>query len=537
MTERVFLILSSAFVEQELAAEFGRLPPSFLPVGMKRLLDYQLQSIGQEENIYLTLPETFELQKRDHLQLESAGVTLLPLPLGLSLGEAVIFACNMIAVTDSPITILHGDTLIDELPQDHGDHIGVAQSSDGYSWAAVDSDDDGAMLAINTIAAGAHDIGRSQVACGYFSFSSATLLLQSLTYTRGDFIDGVNRYNSLRSLSVLPLVNWYDFGHLRTFYRSRRTVTTARHFNLLDNDGVTVRKSSFSARNKIKAEAAWYDTLPHGLRVYTARLVESGENSDGSAWYETEYEYLPNLAELLVFGKMDPAMWTHAFASCQLFLENCATNQNPEWQAGQILKALVADKGEKRLAEFAADNVFSVDHELRYAGRNLPSLRGIMTFALEQINFITPAPSNVMHGDFCFSNILYNPRVRRIRALDPRGYIGGSGPNIYGDTRYDLAKLGHSVLGRYDDIIAGRYDISSHGYDLNIHFDDHPNYHHAKKSFAAMAIGDYRADSEEISAIIINLFLSMLPLHSDRPDRQKAFIANAARLFVEMQGG
>jgi hypothetical protein len=35
----------------------------------------------------------------------------------------------------------------------------------------------------------------------------------------------------------------------------------------------------------------------------------------------------------------------------------------------------------------------------------------------------------------------------------------------------------------------------------------------------------------EIIAIVVHLFLSMLPLHSDRPDRQRAFLANALRLF------
>ena len=31
------------------------------------------------------------------------------------------------------------------------------------------------------------------------------------------------------------------------------------------------------------------------------------------------------------------------------------------------------------------------------------------------------------------------------------------------------------------------------------------------------------------------LILSMLPLHSDRPDRQRAFIANALRLYAKLE--
>ena len=35
---------------------------------------------------------------------------------------------------------------------------------------------------------------------------------------------------------------------------------------------------------------------------------------------------------------------------------------------------------------------------------------------------------------------------------------------------------------------------------------------------------------------MITLFLSMLPLHADRPDRQQAFIGNALRLWTALDG-
>ena len=37
--------------------------------------------------------------------------------------------------------------------------------------------------------------------------------------------------------------------------------------------------------------------------------------------------------------------------------------------------------------------------------------------------------------------------------------------------------------------------------------------------------------SEEIMPLVILLFLSMLPMHADRPDRQEAMLLNAGRLF------
>ena len=43
-----------------------------------------------------------------------------------------------------------------------------------------------------------------------------------------------------------------------------------------------------------------------------------------------------------------------------------------------------------------------------------------------------------------------------------------------------------------------------------------------------------RGLSDAVRAVTCGLFLSMLPLHADRPDRQRAFIANALRLYRDL---
>jgi len=56
-----------------------------------------------------------------------------------------------------------------------------------------------------------------------------------------------------------------------------------------------------------------------------------------------------------------------------------------------------------------------------------------------------------MHGDLCFCNILYDINSQAIKLLDPKGSFGKIG--IYGDIKYDIAKLKHYVHGKYDFII------------------------------------------------------------------------------------
>jgi hypothetical protein len=51
-----------------------------------------------------------------------------------------------------------------------------------------------------------------------------------------------------------------------------------------------------------------------------------------------------------------------------------------------------------------------------------------------------------------------------------------------------------------------------------------------------MVVDGLPAGGREVRVVMVGLFLSMLPLHADRPDRQQAFVANALRLYAELEG-
>ena len=89
-----------------------------------------------------------------------------------------------------------------------------------------------------------------------------------------------------------------------------------------------------------------------------------------------------------------------------------------------------------------------------------------------------------MHGDFCFSNILYNSRAGRISVIDPRGYVYGEQPSCFGDVRYNLAKLSHSIVGCYHHFFAGRYSLTRNGtHDFLISFETSQHHAWAQKNF------------------------------------------------------
>ena len=524
----VRLIMSGAPVCQELAAEFGPLPPAFLPVGVQRLYELQMQALAGAGPVHMVLPETFAAPPQDLRRLGELGVEILPAPDGLTLGEAVVYALNTIGAGDVPVHLLHGDTLISDPPLQAHDVIVAGPRSTEYAWAEMETDA-GRVVALVTTPAGEEGHEGWPIAAGYFAFASGLDLLRALTRQRGDFVDGVNRYLAERPVAAAQAGDWLDFGHLTTFFQSRLAVTTARAFNTVRIDGLTARKSSPDTA-KIRAEAHWLQAAPPALQIYCARLLGFGLEQ-GRAYYETEYEFLPVLSELFVYGAVGRKSWLRILGSCEEFLRALAGVRDDS-SGDAALRALAADKTLERLEAFERAGG-QAREPLRYAGRPCPSLIEIAERLPAAMDLESGRIGCAMHGDFGFSNLLYDSRNRRIKALDPRGATDGV-PSLYGDLRYDLAKLGHSIVGRYDQIIAGRYALSRSGADFELAFDPV-----ACQPWLARALGDLTVEgvgglSPSVRAVTVSLFLSMPPLHADRPDRQQAFVANALRLWREL---
>ena len=462
----VNIITSAAYVNQELAAEFGLIPPSFLPLGTGRLFEIQVKNFRKNliENslIYLTLPDSFIVTPYDQHALKEKGVVIVSVPDDMSLGNSLVYTINVINAYNSNIRILHGDTILDDIPQEM-DIIASYPDGDDYSWAVINQADDKYIKNLETIKSTKDENNYRPVACGYFSFSKGNELIKSLCQARGNFIEGINLYNKHQPLKMKAIKNWYDFGHIQTYFQSRRLVTTARAFNSLQITSNTVKKISFD--------------------------------------------------------------------SCTDCLNLCA-KQKGKKKRDDYTAHLVGNKTFERLEFFSNQTGFNIMHDLVFNGNKYPSL---LTIANNLSDFITKNPEElctIMHGDFCFSNILYNSRNRRITVIDPRGYVFPHIKENYGDLRYDMAKLSHSINGLYDFIITGRYNlINNNQYDFELTFDLSSSHKWLQTYFNKINIANITVSSKEIQAMTIALFLSMLPLHADRPDRQKAFIANALRLY------
>jgi len=140
---------------------------------------------------------------------------------------------------------------------------------------------------------------------------------------------------------------------------------------------------------------------------------------------------------------------------------------------------------------------------------------------------------SIIHGDYCLSNILYDLNNQIVKLIDPRGSFGQKG--IYGDARYDIAKLRHSVVGLYDYIVGDLFQIESNKntftYDL---FEDEKNNQLARYFDTCMINNGYNL--KEIKLIEGLLFLSMIPYHADYFERQQMMYIKSILILSEYNG-
>ena len=123
-----------------------------------------------------------------------------------------------------------------------------------------------------------------------------------------------------------------------------------------------------------------------------------------------------------------------------------------------------------------------------------------------------------------------DPVSRLFKFIDPRGSFGESG--IYGDGRYDLAKLLHSLDGGYDFLIHDMFVLEHRGERVNLQQFFPNNRTAVLKAFEQ--IFGARHDIDEVRTLEGLLFLSMCPLHSDHPKRQVAMFATGLRILNEL---
>lgn len=438
--------------------------------------------------------------------------------------------------TDNLVRIILGDTLVRDAFYAEEDFVYVGSVEDSRRWCLAVPGDDGSIA--DYIDKEELVNNPYQALAGYYHLCHGDYLRacvgESIAAGQCELSDVLRRYSMAYPIQMRQVGEWFDFGHIDTLVDARRRLLQPRYFNSLTINPVlnTITKVSEHTQ-KLHDEVAWYRDIPDELKVLTPRII-THEAPNGGVQISQEYYGYPTLAELYVYGELHTDIWLSILRHVLRIhaeLRRYESSLEPEY-----VRAMYIDKTWERLALLQAQDAYWKE----LLAKETVTLNGRMLrniYSLEdEINqyaevLAKSAPISVIHGDFCFSNILFDLNNQIVRLIDPRGSFGRSG--IYGDSRYDMAKLRHSVCELYDYIMADMFDVreTAAGLDGRIYSREKPHIDTADFDRMLAAMG-YNVD--EVRFIEGLLFISMLPLHRGQRARQQMLYLTGVSLLNEV---
>lgn len=297
-----------------------------------------------------------------------------------------------------------------------------------------------------------------------------------------------------------------------------------RSFNKIEIDAEKgiVRKSSTDVE-KLRGEILFYVNAPEHIKAYMPKLYRYDADF---TWYDMEYLDWINLTELTNKKELSAEEWASIFFSITETFHSF--NENVEQREFHYLYKIFIKKALERAENLKSQELKNIFFTGSFLNGKKRDPLGKLLIMNSGVLFKVTHDAGLLHGDFCFSNILIREDLKKIKLLDPRG--GFEEPSIYGPKAYDIAKLAQSSYSWYDKIIEEYYTLSrsDNGYVLA------PTGHDwsvdAQTAFDPML--ESFGLSEYDAKILAGLMLAGTPaLHLDDPNRAVALALNAVLLL------
>jgi len=525
-----FVLLTAGRASSEMMPIFGDIPSGLVPVRGKPALMHNIKTVlsNTDAVVYVVVGYRRELIERRVFRYlkgdERARVrTVVSDPsrrpgysFTLALDEARKHGCTS-------ATVLLGDTLLTDemLAAVHAGRpfIGVSRDyTDPSRWALLQKEHPLEFLEKP------QDLETTDLPALIGLYHLERLEGLDLKILNSEISACLKRFAEREPFTAVEIGNWMDVGHIDSYYDTRKKFIVTRHFNRIEVDTFanTLTKSSDN-KPKLVAEIDWYEGLPSDLRwVFPA--VYAYDRAAPSI--TMEFVPYPTLDELFLYSDLHASTW-------DVILDKLV----------RLLALFNAHKAEVPMAHYADMYVGKTRarlDELARQGAELAALIGApslcvngrtclgageMATRVEQAlpKLFAEADHSIIHGDFCFANILYSPESGALKLVDPRGAWGK--PGITGDIKYDYAKLLHSISGGYDSIIADYFDLTvgtKGGVpQVEVEVFKPPMAAHLENAFFA-AIPHRREAIELIEGVIL---ASIASIHKEDPRRQMAMLA------------
>ena len=343
------------------------------------------------------------------------------------------------------------------------------------------------------------------------------------------YLDG-KREHFVRLDERLQLINLDDEVTLLEFLSG---TFDARFFNSIERDNYTVTKRS-TDKAKLEREYRFWELLPPPMQMFFIRpfgFIDEG----ATASYRMERLFIPDVAVQWLHNAFNEAEFRRLMSHFFYFISTRAQRSARAGEVEIATEALYITKVQERLdALKKVPQYKDLEPLFEQACGGIDALFDRYKVIFKDLRSELAGNRLVIgHGDFCFSNILYTKTSQSLKLIDPKGATEEA--DLWTHPFYDLAKLSHSVLGAYDFV---NHDLFEIQIDDDLHPQlviDRPRPEWARPIFEdALTSAGYSLKAVRLCEA--SLFISMLPLHIDRPRKVLAFVLIAVEILNELEG-
>lgn len=315
----------------------------------------------------------------------------------------------------------------------------------------------------------------------------------------------------------------------------KQHITRAYNSFKINKDRGILSKQSNTER--LNNEINYYKNIDPNSSIFFPRLI-SARTHVSPYIMNLEYYAYDNLGDYMVYSDFDLKFWENVVHSLNAMLsEFSKTSKVGNYK--KYAKAMYIDKTEKYynhlITNFDKFSKISKHDTLTFNGNKYLNFNIIWDDIKKLIEkeLLSLNEMHVIHGDYCFSNILcgFNKKTDTyiLKCVDPRGKFGELG--IYGDTLYDSAKLLHSYEGGYEYIIFDEYALTENSRlnDFNVNFSN-SNKNMIKDVF------DQNVDFDLNKSRLIQglIFIGMCSRHYDSESRQTVMYNQGIKILNEV---
>ena len=431
-----------------------------------------------------------------------------------------------------PTRVILGDTLIPESISDETDILFTSTKiTSSENWCLIGHDKNNLYFIDKEQNVSVKD---KEALVGYYSFSDTRYLLNCCITARlmlkKEISTALIMYQQKYKLKTQNIEDWFDLGHTSGLIKLKNILFSARDFNSIYVDTTlgTLTKSSTKIQ-KLEDEAFWFNNLPDELKVLTPRFISFKKDANKAELTQELYGY-PSLQELYLSGEVNIEDWSYILE--KLFTLHRNFEKYTSMENEQAMLWLYYDKTVQRVEELKRQKRYWQhllnEEKITINGVKYNGIK-VLWKSVEKYaqNISKNVTQTIIHGDYCFSNILFDSSNYMFKLIDPRGRLNAEA-TIYGDSRYDIAKLRHSVCGLYDFIVQGLFKISEKYKTFEYKVLTTRDYKVLEKIFDNLVVQN-GYNPQDIKFIEGLLFLSMIPLHNF--NRQKMFYLRAVELL------